>query len=149
MLQAALKAYAAVERLWLIDQPSRVKHTYLCKCFPGTDAKMVNAALSASKNSVDQATVVRSLFMVQTCLYPVNGSLVMAAASCVAVTLLSVLCCILIITLSRWLRFLMSAQSLRHSVRSGAFCCIWQRACAKQLSRGCMLLACRLWRGRD
>ncbi|KAA6418416.1 MAG: hypothetical protein FRX49_11576 [Trebouxia sp. A1-2] len=57
-IQATLKAYAAVERLWLMEQPSRVKHIYLCKCFPGTDAKMVHAALSMSNSSVDQAITV-------------------------------------------------------------------------------------------
>jgi len=59
LLQATLKAYAAVERLWLMEQPSRVKHIYLCSCFPGTDAKMVHAALSTSNNSVDQAITVK------------------------------------------------------------------------------------------
>ena len=58
LVQATLKAYAAVERLWLMEQPSRVKHIYLCNCFPGTDAKMVHAALSTSNSSVDQAITV-------------------------------------------------------------------------------------------
>ncbi|DBA88766.1 TPA: hypothetical protein ACH3X1_004184 [Trebouxia sp. C0004] len=57
-IQATLKAYAAVERLWLVEQPFRVKHIYLCKCFPGTDAKMVHAVLSTSNSSVDQAITV-------------------------------------------------------------------------------------------
>jgi len=41
-----------------MEQPSRVKHIYLCKCFPGTDAKMVHAALSTSNNFVDHAITV-------------------------------------------------------------------------------------------
>ncbi|KAL3132823.1 hypothetical protein ABBQ38_006748 [Trebouxia sp. C0009 RCD-2024] len=57
-IQASLKAYAASESLWLADQPSRVRHAYLCKCFPGTDAKVVHSALQLSKGSVDQAALV-------------------------------------------------------------------------------------------
>lgn len=57
-LQAALKAYAASESLWLADQPSRVRQAYLCKCFPGTDAKVVHTALHTSKGCVEQASLV-------------------------------------------------------------------------------------------
>ena len=58
VFQASLKAYAASESLWLADQPSRVRHAYLCKCFPGTDAKLVHSALHMSKGCVDQAALV-------------------------------------------------------------------------------------------
>ncbi|KAL3149581.1 hypothetical protein ABBQ32_002353 [Trebouxia sp. C0010 RCD-2024] len=57
-IQASLKAYAASESLWLVDQPSRVRHAYLCKCFPGTDAKVVHSALQLSKGCLDQAALV-------------------------------------------------------------------------------------------
>ena len=48
VFQATLKAYVAGESLWMADQPFRVRHTYLCKCFPGTEAKLVHSALHCS-----------------------------------------------------------------------------------------------------
>ena len=54
-LQATLKAYASAEALWLADQPSRVKSTYLCKCFPGADAKVVHAALTSCRGVTEQS----------------------------------------------------------------------------------------------
>ena len=54
-MQATLKAYASAEALWLADQPSRVKSVYLCKCFPGADAKVVHAALTSCKGVTEQS----------------------------------------------------------------------------------------------
>ena len=72
MVQATLKAYAASESLWLADQPFRVRHAYLCKCFPGTDAKLVHTALHSSKGFVHQAALVHTLLPNQICPCPMT-----------------------------------------------------------------------------
>ena len=71
VVQATLKAYAASESLWLADQPFRVRHAYLCKCFPGTDAKLVHSALHSSKGYVHQAALVCMLLPNHICCCPV------------------------------------------------------------------------------
>ena len=68
-MQANLKAYASAEALWLADQPSRVKSAYLCKCFPGADAKVVHAALTSCKGATDQSIQVCCCLNPLSCLY--------------------------------------------------------------------------------
>ena len=71
-VQATLKAYASAESLWLADQPSRVKTAYLCRCFPGTEAKVVHAALTAAKGSPEHSIQVWRLHLASAssaCLY--------------------------------------------------------------------------------
>ena len=63
-MQATLKAYASAESLWLADQPSRVKTAYLCRCFPGTETKVVHAALTAAKGSPEHSIQVSAIDLI-------------------------------------------------------------------------------------